>query len=53
MRSNLFIGLAVIFFISVSLVSAQENGLQLKMSENLNITAPPDWRLANQTRDAA
>jgi hypothetical protein len=53
MRSTLLIGLAVIFFISVSLVSAQENGLQLKMSENLNITAPPDWRLANQTRDSA
>jgi hypothetical protein len=53
MRSTLLFGLAVIFFMSVSLVSAQENGLQLKMSENLTITAPPDWRLANQTRDSA
>jgi hypothetical protein len=52
MRLSLTIWFPVGFFLPVSLLSAQQKPLVVRIVQNISVTIPSNWRLGNQTRDS-
>jgi hypothetical protein len=52
MRLSLIVWFSAAFFVSASLLAAQQKPLAIKIVQNVSVAAPTDWRLGNQTPDS-
>ncbi len=52
MKTTLLFWTAVSLFLPASFAASQEQGLELRMSGNIVISAPPGWKLGTQSPDS-